>query len=398
MPLDPDTSPAERRSCEAGGGASSASPTRDTERLFEEYSGRIYRYCIGRLGSPEEAEDALQTVYLNAWRSLESGTRPAEPRPWLFRIAANVCSTLLRARLGRAVVEPRDPKDFQQLAVEGDRGEELIGLGVALEALPERQRKALLLRDWQGLSYGEIATELDASYSAVETLLFRARNAVAVSLTSPARRARRTPVRSALSAIFLWPSLLSGLKSALSNATPAKAALGIAVGASAPLITFGVFHDALGPDTPSREPKSVVVGMAAPDPGGFETQLRTGTRGLLPLASASAPDASPQPEGKAKEGAGRVRATGPTDQSPAGPPAAKSSAPAPPANPSAPAASPAPPPLGAPAEKPANEAAPATVVICHKTGAQRNPGVTISVPQSAVAAHLAHGDELGPCA
>ena len=61
-------------------------------------------------------------------------------------------------------------------------GDELIRLQDALETMPETQRRAILLREWQGLSYREIAAELDVTQSAVETLIFRARRALASGL------------------------------------------------------------------------------------------------------------------------------------------------------------------------------------------------------------------------
>ena len=73
-------------------------PEARVERLYCDYAGRIYRYCLSRLDSPEEAEDALQATYLNAWRSLNSGVEPLSNRPWLFQIAANVCASMLRTK------------------------------------------------------------------------------------------------------------------------------------------------------------------------------------------------------------------------------------------------------------------------------------------------------------
>jgi DNA-directed RNA polymerase specialized sigma24 family protein len=76
------------------GPSHSAVPSDETglrvEQLYGDYAGRVYRYCLSRLDSPEEAEDALQTTYLNAWRSLSRGAEPVAARPWLFQIAANV--------------------------------------------------------------------------------------------------------------------------------------------------------------------------------------------------------------------------------------------------------------------------------------------------------------------
>ena len=63
--------------------------------------------------------------------------------------------------------------------------DELIGIEDALASMPEQQRRAILLREWQGLSYREIAEELEVSQSAVETLIFRARRSLAQGLEQP---------------------------------------------------------------------------------------------------------------------------------------------------------------------------------------------------------------------
>jgi RNA polymerase sigma factor (sigma-70 family) len=346
---------------------------RTAERLFEDYSGRIYRYCLARLGSPEEAEDALQGTYLNAWRSLKGGVQPMEPRPWLFHIASNVCSTVLRSRLRGATVELRSPEVMDRVSSSRSPADELFGLSAALEALPERQRHALLLRDWRGLSYNEIAAELDISYAAVETLLFRARQAVAAFLVKPARRARSARVREALSAVLPVPPALSGLKSAVSGGlVPTKVALGIAVGATAPLIAFGLAEGLVERANESStartaptsvEPRRPPVAATAPSPAVTE-----------PLRD--------PPEAKRQ---GRTAAS---VTSAAAGQAALTPAPVTPAEPVP--AQPNPP----PAKK---KASPALVVICHRTGSNKNAHVTISVAAAAVEAYLADRDQLGAC-
>src|SRR3954454_15222336 len=112
---------------------------------------------------------------------------------------------MLRTRLGGPAVELRSPESFDHIPTNDEPNDDLLGLSAALEGLPERQRRALLLRDWRGLSYDEIAVELGASYQAVETLLFRARRSVAAGLRSPEPAA--VPVRArALAPIpFLLP-------------------------------------------------------------------------------------------------------------------------------------------------------------------------------------------------
>ena len=70
------------------------------EELFNEHHRRIYLYCLRLLGSPEEAEDAVQATYLNACRSLMDGFEPEAAQAWLFKVAHNVCLT--RQRFARA--------------------------------------------------------------------------------------------------------------------------------------------------------------------------------------------------------------------------------------------------------------------------------------------------------
>jgi RNA polymerase sigma-70 factor (ECF subfamily) len=67
--------------------------------LFERHSRRILGYCLRRLRSREDAEDAVQQTFLNAYRGLAKGTTPRSELAWLFKIAENVC--LSRRRCGR---------------------------------------------------------------------------------------------------------------------------------------------------------------------------------------------------------------------------------------------------------------------------------------------------------
>ncbi|MDX6488003.1 MAG: hypothetical protein QOK13_618, partial [Gaiellaceae bacterium] len=111
---------------------------------------------------------------------------------WLFKIAHNVCLSRRRSAWRRGRIE--SPADFEVIEeltpAPSRRADELIGLQEVLERLPETQRRAILLREWQGLSYREIAAELELSQGAVETLIFRARRSLAAGLESaqPAKK------------------------------------------------------------------------------------------------------------------------------------------------------------------------------------------------------------------
>jgi RNA polymerase sigma factor (sigma-70 family) len=205
--------------------------------LYERYSNRIFRYCLHRLRSNEEAEDAAQTTFLYAYLGLRRGVQPQFEVAWIYKIAENVCLTRLRTRARRGQFETTgDAFLLQELspAVEHEQNETVEALPGVLAGMPASQRQALLLREVQGLSYREIADRLETSVSAVETLLFRARR-------SCARELRRVtqPVQGALTA----GSLLSGVKSlsrylaASSGAKAAALAVAAATGGALVLTT-----------------------------------------------------------------------------------------------------------------------------------------------------------------
>lgn len=244
-----------------------------TTELFARYAKGIYRYCLRRLGSPEEAEDALQVTYLNAWRSLKGGCRPQAQRAWLFQIAANVCASTLRSKLGGARLELREPDAFDNLVgLEEPESEDLLGLTDALRELPSRQRHALVLRDWRGLSYDEIAAEMAVSDAAVETLLFRARSRVAATLSSGEWRSK---LATSARALLVWPFAFMHTKSATTGAGHLKMGLGLAGGAVTPLVVFGLVQALSGEPqvVQAARPPSAAASAPLTAPGPAEARL-----------------------------------------------------------------------------------------------------------------------------
>jgi RNA polymerase sigma-70 factor (ECF subfamily) len=147
-----------------------------TEQLFLTHEKQIYSFCLWRLRDRQEAEDAVQSTFLNAFRALERGVVPYAEAAWLYKIADNVCRTRTRAAYRRGRVETPSVIDDSVASPEID--EETIDLRGALRRLPLRQRRAIVLREWQGLGYGEIGAELGLTRAAVETLLHRARRSL----------------------------------------------------------------------------------------------------------------------------------------------------------------------------------------------------------------------------
>ncbi len=187
-----------------------------TRALYERYARQIHAYCLHQLGNREEAEDAVQSTFLNAFRGLKRGIDPEFESAWLYKIAENVCLTRQRSSTRRRRVEsPGDLDAMQDIlpSHQADR-DELIRLPEALEEMPEQQRRALLLREWQGLSYREIADELELSQGAVETLLFRARRSLASALTDESKPKKAGAARKLRSGADLG-SVLALLKTLL---------------------------------------------------------------------------------------------------------------------------------------------------------------------------------------
>jgi RNA polymerase sigma factor (sigma-70 family) len=144
------------------------------------------------LGSPQEAEDAVQHTFAAAYRDLRmGGEREIALKPWLFTIARNRCVSMLRMRrdvpTGDAALESAAPAGAG-LAEEVEERAELRRLLEDVRELPDEQRAALLLTETGDLSHVEVAGVLDCEVSRVKGLVFRARSALIAR-----REAREAP-------------------------------------------------------------------------------------------------------------------------------------------------------------------------------------------------------------
>ena len=143
------------------------------ESLYERYAGEVYRYVLGVLRNPVDAEDVTQTTFLNVYRALQAGESPQKPHNWLISIAHNAC----RSRTRWAMRRPREvPLELgSELAVVENERTNVRELTRALGRLPLNQRAAITMRELEGRSYPEIAHTLDVTVPAVEALIARAR-------------------------------------------------------------------------------------------------------------------------------------------------------------------------------------------------------------------------------
>ena len=155
--------------------------SREVDDLYRRHGPDVYRYAYAVLGNHADAEDVTQTTFLNAYRALEQGVRPRKPANWLLTIASNTIKQRFRQEQSRPrVVELDDQIAGHEVEDDGPSVGELL---TALSKIPPQQRQAIVLREFEGRSYSEIAGILSVTTSALETLLFRARRSLAEELT-----------------------------------------------------------------------------------------------------------------------------------------------------------------------------------------------------------------------
>lgn len=143
--------------------------------LVRRHRTRVYRVALRMLGDADEAEDATQDTFLQAWQALPEFRCESTVATWLYRVVTNRCLNLLRAQ------HPGEPLEATHEAA-GSRpnhiAEErahLEALKLAIVKLTPEQRAPFVLRELEGLSYEEIATALDVTVPAVKGRLHRAR-------------------------------------------------------------------------------------------------------------------------------------------------------------------------------------------------------------------------------
>jgi len=154
-------------------------------QLFEQYEQPIFQYAYRLLGDPEDARDFTQDAFVKAYRKLPETLAKGnfQAQAWLYRIATNVCLDELRHRRllkwqpwdsfislfhPSQVARDNPERDAMQTETKGE-------VASVLDRLSPRYRAALIMREYHGLGYEEIAEILGTSRTAVKTLLLRAR-------------------------------------------------------------------------------------------------------------------------------------------------------------------------------------------------------------------------------
>lgn len=156
--------------------------------IHDRYRARMLAYARQMLGGcPQDAEDAVQEVFVRAYGGLRTSRRELALRAWLYRIAHNRCIDELRRPHPTTVsaeVEPTAPA-MQDPVAKVEQRDALRRLIADVQRLPDQQRSALLMRELAGMPYADVSGALGVSVPAVKSLLVRAR--VGLAQASEAR-------------------------------------------------------------------------------------------------------------------------------------------------------------------------------------------------------------------
>ena len=146
--------------------------------LYERHHQALYRYCLAIVRAPEDAQDALQNTFMNAFAALRASERDVAVRPWLFRVAHNEAVSILRRRRPNEPLEEQYEPSRDTVETSVAQRERLAQLVADLQQLPIKQRAALLMRELSGLSIEELASALGVSAGAAKQTLFEARSSL----------------------------------------------------------------------------------------------------------------------------------------------------------------------------------------------------------------------------
>jgi RNA polymerase sigma-70 factor (ECF subfamily) len=152
-------------------------------QLILRWERPIYALAYRVIGREEDARDVCQETFLRAFRALPGFKGQAKFSSWLYRIALNLCRDWVRRQRRAPIVEPADGADPLELAV--DRGgsesiEDLVArremsaaVEEAMAQLPEEQRTAIILKEYHGMTFQEIADLQGCPLSTVKTRLYQ---------------------------------------------------------------------------------------------------------------------------------------------------------------------------------------------------------------------------------
>ena len=145
------------------------------EALVRRHQTAVYRVALRMLGSRADAQDATQDTFVRAWRALPRFRRHSAVSTWFYRIVTRRSLDLIAARRPTEHIDDLEFASATDPARTTEQQERLRAVTQAIAALPGEQRAALVLREFEGLSYQEVAEVLGTSLPAVKGRIHRAR-------------------------------------------------------------------------------------------------------------------------------------------------------------------------------------------------------------------------------
>lgn len=149
----------------------------DFEEIYRQQAPRIYSLACRMAGSPEDGEDLLQEIFLQAYRKLGTFKGDSTIGTWLYRLALNHCLDYVRSRQAKMtrLTESLDVQTAMEPAARRDSPIARLDLDRALERLPDGCREAFVLHDVEGLDHKEVAERLGIAEGTSKSQVFKAR-------------------------------------------------------------------------------------------------------------------------------------------------------------------------------------------------------------------------------
>ena len=139
------------------------------DRLVEATQDELVQFAFYRLGNRADAEDAVQDVYVQAFRDRAKRQHITEVRPYLFRMVRNRCTDVLRARKRTSSGVAEEPAGAGNTLADILAREEAAEFARLLDRLPEREAEVIRLRAWSELSFTEVAAVVGAGVPTVKS-------------------------------------------------------------------------------------------------------------------------------------------------------------------------------------------------------------------------------------
>lgn len=142
--------------------------------LYSRYSSRVFAYCRRFLGNKQDAQDVYQETFVRFFQSAQQDREMTNVPAFLLKIARNLCVNFKRKQKDNVSYE-----DYMVINNNRNDKEELLNLiKMALDVLPDEYRDIFILREYQGLSYNEIADVTNISLASVKIRIFRAKQKI----------------------------------------------------------------------------------------------------------------------------------------------------------------------------------------------------------------------------